>query len=254
MQIKPKVPALTRTFDILSVIAQNGPLTAQEILQAVDLPRSSTYVLLDELIKVKVLHRRSDGRYQLWMRLIALGQSACENIDLRENVAKDLDEMLEVFDCLAVHFGIMDGDKGYYLLKKTHPKTDLPLYSKEGKEISLVNTALGKCLLAYQREEVQERILERVDKGSVVISYLGQPQASTLKEELANIKLMGWAFDNAESEKNIRCVAAPVFSSSGYILGAISVVGAKKVFTEEKIPELVTKVKEFAVRISMRLD
>ena len=62
MQIKPKVPALTRTFDILSVIAQNGPLTAQEILQAVDLPRSSTYVLLDELIKVKVLHRRSDGR------------------------------------------------------------------------------------------------------------------------------------------------------------------------------------------------
>ena len=91
-----------------------------------------------------------NGNLQLWMRLIELGSCASRNIDLRDKIVPSLSSLLDSVDCLAVHYGIMEGDRGFYVIKLESPRAGMLIKSREGLPVSLVHAGLGKCLLAYQ--------------------------------------------------------------------------------------------------------
>ena len=44
-----KVPALTRAIEILNLIARIGPCSAATIIEALGIPKSTAYLLLNEL-------------------------------------------------------------------------------------------------------------------------------------------------------------------------------------------------------------
>ena len=153
----------------------------------------------------------------------------------------------ENIDCLAVHFGIMDGDRAYYVIKKTSPKAGVRIMSREGAQISLLHAGLGKCLLAFQNSELRERILTSLDYTPITSTSITSPEA--LRRELANIQLQGWAFDNSEGEAEIRCIAVPVFDGEHNLLGAISIVGTINKFSTDVLPNIVEKVKTDSIML-----
>lgn len=250
MEEKSKVPALKRCLDILDLL-QKGPATIAEIVAKTNLARSSVYVLIDEMVKYKLIKQNKEGKYQLWVYLIALGQSAKQSFDVKDFIDPFLSVLVESIDCLAVHYGIMDGDKAYYLIKKTHSKSGLSIRSREGMEMSLVHAGIGKCLLAYQDDAIKERIISKLDYTPATETSITNEE--DFRKELANIRLQGWAFDNSEGEREIRCVAAPVFNTEGKIMGAISVVGLNHVFTDYFVEKVVVKVKQCAQNITEQL-
>ncbi len=248
MTKKSRVPALDRAMSILEVLQKNHHCSVSEIINETNLPRSTVYVLIEEMVSLGLIRRNHDSSVQLWMKLISLGNSAAESLDLKEVVSPHLEYLLQNIDCLAVHFGIMDGDRAYYVIKKTSPKAGVRIMSREGAQISLLHAGLGKCLLAFQNSELRERILTSLDYTPITSTSITSPEA--LRRELANIQLQGWAFDNSEGEAEIRCIAVPVFDGEHNLLGAISIVGTINKFSTDVLPNIVEKVKQCAKDIT----
>ena len=250
-KIDSKVPALIRSLRILEFIQQRRHCTIADLISGLGLPRSSIYVLVDELNRQGLIRQNKDGTLQLWMKLISLGKSAAENLNLRDLITPQLEALMESVDCLAVHYGIMDGEKAYYALKLVSPRASMRIMSREGMEISLLHAGLGKCLLAFQSQALKERVISRLDYTKVTPTSIDNPDR--LRSELAKICLDRWAFDNSEGEADIRCVAVPVFDHEQHLLGAISIVGTVSRFNDGELPQIVKLTQQCALNIEQSL-
>lgn len=250
LQRKSRAPALLRALTILNIL-ERRPSTIGDIIKESGLPRSTVYVLMDEMSRLSLIKQNRQGLYQLWFKVIRLGRAASEGLDLRDIMNPHLDALLNSTDCIAVHYGVMDGGRAFYVIKKESPKAGFHILSREGMEISLVHAGLGKCLLAFQDIQVQERILSSIDYSPKTPTSI--TTQDDLRRELAQIRLQGWAFDNSEGESEIRCVAVPIYDRDRNVLGAISIVGARSRFTDEEIPAVVERVKSCAQAISSEL-
>ncbi|MBE6423609.1 IclR family transcriptional regulator [Succinivibrio dextrinosolvens] len=251
MASKIRVPALERALNILEVLQKHHRCTISELISITGLPRSSVYVLVDDMVKLRLLRQNSDKTVQLWMKLVSLGNSASDSLDLKEMISPYLDKLISSVDCLAVHFGIMDDDKAYYVLKRTSSKSGMRILSREGAEVSLVHSALGKCLLAYQDSMLRERIVTTLDYTPATANSITSPEA--LRKELAQIRNRGYAFDNAEVGLELRCIAVPIFDLDNHLIGAISVVGTINNFTTAKLPSIIDLMKRSSISISSGL-
>ena len=252
MNTKSRVPALDRCLKILELLQEKHSCSVSAVVENTGLPRSSVYVLVDEMCKLGLIRQNSDGTLQLWMKLVSLGNSACENLDLRDVVGPHLESLMETVDCLAVHYGIMDGEHAYYAIKKVSPRAAMRIMSREGMTVSLVHAGLGKCLLAFQETSLRGRIINSLDYTPATETSIKTPDE--LRQELAKIRLQKWAFDDSEGEAEIRCVAAPVFDKENNLLGAISIVGTLNRFANDKIPAIVEMVKQCSQNITLSLN
>lgn len=240
------VPALDKAMAILGALETRGPMAAGELIGALGLPKSSTYVLLDAMKRHKLITQDSQGRYRLWLRLMALGQAASASLDRRDIARRHLLHLMETTGLLC-HFGIMDGPVAYYILK-VESRSSISVRSYEGKTLSLTRSGVGKCLLAWRPEEERERLLRELDYTAVTPASITDPAA--LRVELERIRRCGWALDNGEDVPSVRCVAAPVFGLDGEVVGAISVVGARMQMEDERLEGLARQVMDCAADIS----
>ena len=246
---RSKTPALQRSVAILEYVAECGSCPAGAIVTHLDAPKSSVYLLLDELKRFRLLTQNKDGHYQLGLKLIELGEQASGQLDLREIARAELEKLMQETGLLC-HLGVFDGAAAYYILKVESTST-IRVRSWEGKRVSLCRSALGKCLLAWSAPEKQEQLLQAIEyTPATPTSILDEAQ---LRTELATIQCNGWGFDNEEDIANVRCIAAPVFGANGEIAAAISVVGTSLQVYDDNLDELVQKVKLCARMISKEL-
>ncbi|PWC09778.1 IclR family transcriptional regulator [Brenneria roseae subsp. americana] len=223
------VPALTRAIAILHFISQHGPCPAAEIIEGLALPKSSTYLLLAELKKQRFVAVDIYDNYCLWTRLVELAGHALERMDIREIARKRLTALMQETNLLC-HLGIIDSGNAYYILKVESTST-ISVRSHEGKSLSLYRSGIGKCLLAWQPEEEQARIIDNLRFVAVTPNTLKDAEA--LKVELIRIRRQGWSFDNGEDYPDVRCVAAPLFNASNELTAAISLVGTSFQINDE---------------------
>lgn len=235
---KQKVPALKRIMHILDLLEARGACPAAEIIEALALPKSTVYVLLEELQKEGLVRRNDAGHWQLWLRLIALGNAASANLDIRDVARKSLFSLMEETGLLC-HLGIMDGKAAYYILK-VESRGTISVRTHEGKRLSLNRSGLGKCLLAWQTQEVREQIVRSLEYPAVTATTITSAEA--LLAELTCIRDRGWAFDDGEDVEDVRCVAAPVFGADKTLVAAVSVVGARQQIAKENAPALAERV------------
>lgn len=248
---KSKVPALPRASKILDILAELGPMPRSELISRSQIPHSSGYNIIDELIKLGFLRQDSDGKIQLWMKIIYLGGAASKALDLKDIVLPQLLSLLNSYDCIHVQFGMIYDDKAIYILKRSNQKAAFQAMAREGMEMSMVQAGLGKLLLAYQDEAYRERILPKLDYTPVTPNSITSPDE--LRQELAKIRLQGWSFGDAEGEAGFRSVSAPVFDRDQKLKGGISIVGTIYKFTDAMLPKIAATAIQCANNISKSL-
>lgn len=241
-----KVPALTRAIEILNFIAKQGPCNAGSIINELGIPKSTAYLILAELKKQSFIRVDSFDNYSLWTKIIELAGHAVNTIDLRE-LSRDALTELMVETGFLCHLGIMDNDQAYYILKIESNST-ISVRSHEGKSMSLYRSGIGKCLLAWQPENVINQIVDNINFIIKTDTTIGTKKE--LIKELEAIRTQGWSYDNGEDYDNVRCVAAPVFNSKNKLIAAISVVGTSLQISESNINEIASKTILCAQKIS----
>jgi DNA-binding IclR family transcriptional regulator len=76
---------------------------------------------------------------------------------------------------------------------------------------------------------------------------------SALVADLRRIRVRGYAIDDEEIEKGLRCVGAPVRDYTGLVVGAVSIAGPAFRITKRKIPALAGSVMAVARNLSAEL-
>jgi IclR family transcriptional regulator, KDG regulon repressor len=223
----------------------------EESIRAAKLGLLRTDRFLNSLAKLE--YARQDplsGRYSPTLKLFELGSTVLESrgmweeIDpIVERLARDTEE--------TVHLAVLDEGRMVYIRKIESTKTlRVSMRSKVGHSAPLHCTGVGKCLLAFAPVDVQQSVLrapmERFTKDTIT-------DVETLRAEFEAARRDGFALDNQEHNEGVRCVAAPVFGPGRRSVAAISVSGPTVRITDERVPELLSRVREAAEAISERL-
>ena len=112
--------------------------------------------------------------------------------------------------------------------------------------------AVGKVLLSYSSDQgldflIKEKGLQKRTENTIT-------DPDQLKEHLKSVRRQGYAIDDEENEKGIRCVAAPIRNEKGKTVAAISLSGPAFRITKKVVQETLKKeVMETAYQISQRL-
>ena len=248
---KTRVPALNRSLLLIELISRGDGLNVNGLAELSGIPKSSVYVLLDEMEKQRLIRQKKDGTYQLWVRVIELGQLASSKLDLKEIVTDAMRPLMVTIDCIALNFGIMDENEGYYLIKLSNPHCGVSVRSKPGGKLSLVRDGIGKCLLAFQPLHVRMRLIPMQSYFKVTEKSITTPTA--LKAEISKIRKQGWSLGNEENEFGGRSVSAPVWGAGGLLVGAISAQGLTTQFTDDKLENYSNQIMVCAHDLSVKL-
>lgn len=244
------VSALIKANEILEFLMQRGEASFTEIHTTLGHPKSSTYKTISTLESMGYIRSIGQGaKYTLGLRLIELGSRAAAQVDLSTE-ARPIIKKLSLETQRTCHLGILDGSEVIYLLKENvHGSIALDTWA--GKRVAVYCTAMGKVLLAWRGDKEIDRILKKVDFVKLAPNTRVDPEE--FKTSLPDIRKRGWATDDEESSKMVRCVAAPVRDNSGKVCAALSVATLTDLDSYEQMLGITNKVIDAARELSRQL-
>jgi DNA-binding IclR family transcriptional regulator len=237
-----------RATEIIEFIAE-APRTLNEITSHFTVDRSTIFRQLQTLERAGFLIHRSDGTYNIGIRIISIAQQALDNLELHR-IAHDEIRALHQRVGNTIHLAQLVEETVVYV-DKVEGTGSVRMYSRVGLPVVPHRTGVGKVILAQLPQRRRDSILRGVDWGA---------QASTtptgresLDRDLEEIRRNGWGVDDGEFEEFVNCVAAPVTNSTGSVVGALSITAIKMITDLNALKEHVPDLLATARRISREL-
>lgn len=237
-EAKNPIKGTERTITIVEALKEMDGAKVTELADQVGLSKGTVHDYLSTLREHNYVVKESD-EYYVGLGFFEIGEYARNRIQIyhaaKPEVQKLAEETGELANLLHEEHGL-----GVYLYR-ARGENAVTLDTHTGKRRYLHNTALGKSILAHMPRD-------RVDD---ILDQHGLPQETEhtitdreeLYSELEQIRDRGYAFCNQERVEGLHCVAAPLQSRSGDVLGAISIAGPttriKGGRLEEELPQKV---------------
>lgn len=246
------VTAAERTMMILEELSNYSSINLEDLAKVCDLPKATLYRFLTTLTSLGYVRRDKNDRYSLTLRMFSVGSTSLEHTDMLE-ISRPIAEELSEFTGETVHIGILEKTRAVYVLKIESAHT-IRMFSRVGKRIPLHCTAIGKIVLSdldsQERDEIYKKILTENGTFKEYTKNTFTTEES-LNEELKNVAKEGFSQDKEEHEEGITCIAAPIRDTSGHVIAAISVSYPCFRFPTERTEEIIKKIKQSALNISI---
>ncbi|MEO6821868.1 MAG: IclR family transcriptional regulator [Candidatus Nanopelagicales bacterium] len=216
------VPAASRALDILELFLQAPLLSAADIVNRLGLPRTTVHELVTTLVDRRYLVRvpGQPVRYRVGVRLFQLGSVYAEELELSreaQDVATDVSAACDE----TVHVAVLEGADVMYIarIESTQP---VRMFSAVGRRMPARCTGVGKVLLSGVSGPVLDALYP---KGSPLTAMTPNSIVShaRLRAQLKEIAHRGLAYDDAESNADVQCVAAPIYDRSRAMVAAMSI-------------------------------
>jgi DNA-binding IclR family transcriptional regulator len=201
-----------------------------ELAPALDIPRSSLFRIVRTLSEMGFLrYNDRSKRYSLGTRVLSLGFSVLQGMELRELARPHLESLSNSFD-KTVNLAVLDKFEMVYI-----ERVKVPGYRDFnmgiGSRVPVWNTAIGCSVLAYLPEAMLAEIVEKLIKFPDFKMSGGEER---LAAHLRQVRQDGFAINERTLFKRwIRAIAAPVFSSEGVACSINIVVEPEEVSVEE---------------------
>jgi IclR family transcriptional regulator, KDG regulon repressor len=256
-QSKPSnlVKTIERASLILDVLGRSPQgISIKELSGKTGLPKGTTHRFLASLAYFDYVRQESMTKnYHLGFKLVELGNRLLNQIDLRTEAHPYLIELAELTK-ETVHMVILDHNEALYVDKvdSSEPTGGLRMASVVGARIPTHCSAVGKVMLAFLPEERLISIIK--DKGLPRRTENTITDIEELKNHLQLIREQGYALDDEENEKGVKCVGAPIRDQDGNIAAAISIsVPGIRIRTDTLLTTLKDHLIETAMKISRKL-
>jgi IclR family transcriptional regulator, pca regulon regulatory protein len=248
--------SLERGLAILSSFRSGSPLLGvSDLAREVGLSRSTTHRYISTLAALGYLQQDPTTRkYRLGPRVLDLGFSAINSMDLREVAAPHLQALSDETG-RTVNMAVLDGADIVYIERcrtSQRGQRDIDLNLHIGSRLPAYCTSMGKVLLAGLEPARQREVLEEVQftqRGPNTLTEL-----EDLLVELQKVKEDGLAVNNEELAYGLRSIAAPVRSQTGEVVAAINLaVHRTMVSLDSLVAHLGPQLKKTAGEISARI-
>ena len=240
---------LEKASELVDCLGQAGePVTLAYVRSALDMPKSSTHRLLNDLAALGIVRRTEDGRYSLGPRLLYWGEAAADTFDLpaiAETPMRNLRDAVEE----SVHLYIREHDTRI-CIAAVEGRQVLRPFIQLGRPLPLRVGAAGKLLLAFADRQVQDLELGRVRSG---VSSRSNSLADTLEEQLEQIRSQRWATSVGEREEGVSAVATAIVDARDRVSAALSISAPTTRLAEERFEELRPPLEACAAEINALL-
>lgn len=240
--------SFAKLLAVLEIVREReGKATCASIASATGLNRTTVWRLLGDLEAVGFVSPDDAGRFRLGYSLLTYGLAAMRD-QARSPAAHAI--LLSVRDRAGetCHLALPDGDALVYV-DKVESKSSVRVVSSIGKRIELHCTALGKAYLAFAPREQRETLVKRIALPTRTSATITDRTAFV--RELEQVRLQGWAMDNEENEKGIRCIGAPILDGNpGNAAAAISITAPVQRMSRQQASRLAPLLCEAARAIS----
>jgi IclR family KDG regulon transcriptional repressor len=245
------VRSIVRAFSILEAIsnANGDKMGIQDLASATDLSKATAYRIASTLVSLDYIEKDENNKYSLGLKLISLSAVVLNNLQLLEVAKSELQDLAREIG-LTTHLGTVDGNDLLYL-SKANSNNSIRTTSYVGQRSYLHSTSLGKVLCSYLPLSRITQIMG--EKGMPQFTPKTITKIEDYMLELEKVKSQGYAVDDEENEKFVRCVAAPIHDHIGRVTSAISISGLIVHIPESRLPTVVEAVKSRASRISRKL-
>lgn len=215
-----KVKSVKKTFEIVRTIQELNGASLTGLSREMEIPQSTAHNYLKSLEESQYLVNE-DGTYHVGIRFLEHGAYARDRRNIYDTARPEVDKLATETGELA-NLLVEEHGRGSYLLRARGVDA-VQVEAHVGTRVYLHSTALGKAVLAHMPENRREEILDR--HGLPERTARTTTDRDQLREDLAEIRDRGYAYDDEERLEGLRCVAAAVQSNSGRVLGAVSVSG-----------------------------
>lgn len=213
-----------KALDLLDRVASAGrPVRFSDLLEESPYPKATLYRLLQTLTDQGMLSfDLGDHTYRPGLRLVRLAHSAWAQSSLApiarpylDTLSKDLRE--------TVHLAQLDNGHVLYIDKRNAAKP-IEMFSQAGKIGPAYCTGVGKAMLAFLDPQALQEALRR--QAFTRFTPATHGSEASLRADLDRIRSDGVAWDREEHEPGIICIAVPIRTVAGRMLGALSVTSS----------------------------
>ncbi len=246
------VQSLERGLRILDALAEADAdpmrrgrgVPLQVLADELGVHKSSALRLVRTLVAAGYASPASSGSgYRLGPALRRDAPASLDSARLKRAARPFLEELVDrTGEC--AHVAVADGGRALVLddVETTQPLRVVPV---SGRHVPLHCTSAGKALLAFGMAEIPHALPRRTPRT------ITSPEA--LADNLAAIRIAGYAYDDEENDAHTRCISAPVFGPGGAPIGCIGIDAPSVRLTRERIPEAAAHVVAVAGRLSAAL-
>lgn len=233
---------LLRCFD-----ATADTLSARQLVERSELPRSTVHRITADLVRLGLLTRSGNGRYAIGSLVWELGHVSHIHLRLRQAAQVHLTRL---YDACGenVFIAVMSSDlpelAEALTVGQVRGPRSVAVDEREGKRSPLLATALGRALVAVQPEEWFERFLARTTHG------LGEQRgavADDLRSRVAAARELGHASMRDDERAS---VAVPIPSGDAFPDSSVGIIASPERWDEHR---LVPLLKLTAIAIAKNL-
>lgn len=232
-----KVKSLYKAVQLLFYFSgEDKELGVTELAQRSGVLKSTVYNVLATYEACGIVERNPrTNKYRLGLKILELSNQFYRNSGIRQVMRPYMDELAaQSGECVYL---AARQDRDIIYMDAAFPPGSVGGRNMVGVSAPSYCTGIGKAILAFEPEEVWERVIG-VQGGLKAFTENTITDGEALKRELVTIRSRGYSIDNMEHEYGVKCVAAPVKNYEGRVLAAISISGPSLRFSEERVENL----------------
>lgn len=221
---------LLRCFD-----AESDTLTARQLVERSELPRSTVHRMTADLVKLGLLTKSGNGRYAIGSLLWELGHVSHIHLRLRQAAQVHLTRL---YDACGenVFLSVMSSDipelAEALTVGQVRGPRSVAVDEREGKRTPLLTTALGRALVSVQPRDWFERFLTRSTRH---LGDAGAGAADDLRQRAKAAYDLGHA---SIIDDELAAVAVPIPSGDSFPDSSVGIVAARERWDEHRLVPL----------------
>lgn len=242
--------SLKKGIEALLFLASRKSVGVTELAEELKIDKSTAFRILDTFLEANMVEKNQETlKYKLGPAILKLSEQYNRNYNITA-AAKPVMEHLAVEIRESVHLGVA-ANSSAVIIEQIMSDSRLVVNAKIGNIEPLHCSSVGKCLLAFAADDVREKMLAGITYD--VFTERTIDCREKLCTEIDTIRRQGYAIDDGELSRDIKCAAVPIFNSSGVCIHSLGVSGAASRMTKEKYMRVITSLIKAGKEISSEL-
>ena len=221
-------------------------LSVEAICKKIKMPRATAYRILFTLEQTGLIHYNADdATYCLGIKLYEYGGLVLDRFSIRKAASSFLNSLHQEIQT-SVLLAALEDHHLIYLDTRVQP-SGLYYTTMTGHMRDPHYGALGKCLMAFQSEEMVLKILNRFP----LIPYTAQSITSTEQflKRLENVRKDGYYLDVEEVIPNVIAIAVPIHDKWKNVIAACGIAAPKDFVMQQGTEKAIEMIQRYVTLI-----